>query len=148
MSVKFLVGSMCIYLFALPVWGGELAGLWQEYNDETGNPEALIRIEKLADGSYQGKIEKLVPDTAETVALRCMRCPGRLRNKPYQGLRILTGLQRRDKLNFEGGEILDPDDGKLYSCNIRLSEDGNSIEVTGYLSLNWIGHSEIWRRAK
>jgi uncharacterized protein (DUF2147 family) len=123
-----------------------LAGLWQEYNDETGNPEALIRIEKLADNSYQGKIEKILPDVATNAALRCKNCPGELRNRPLLELRILSGLRRRDATTFEGGQIMDPDDGKIYRCNIRLLDDGNTIEVTGYLSFNWIGHSEIWRR--
>ena len=39
--------------------GGELVGLWQEYDDQTGKVEALIRIEKTADNTYEGKIEKL-----------------------------------------------------------------------------------------
>jgi uncharacterized protein (DUF2147 family) len=125
---------------------GELAGLWQEYNDDTGNPEALIRIEKLPDDSYQGKIEKLLPEAANNAAMRCNNCPGELRNQPLLNLRILSGLHRRDANTFEGGQIIDPDDGKIYRCNIRLLDDGNTIEVTGYLSFNWIGHSEIWRR--
>ncbi|MCX7192599.1 MAG: DUF2147 domain-containing protein [Proteobacteria bacterium] len=140
--------SALILLAAIPAWGGELAGLWTEYNDDTGNPEALIRIEKVAGGSYEGKIERVLPDTAENAALLCTNCTSNLHNRPLLGLRILSGLKRRDKLTFEEGEIIDPDDGKVYRCNIRLSEDGNTIEVTGYLSFNWIGHSEIWRRAR
>lgn len=126
---------------------GELTGLWLEYNDDTGTPEALIRIEKIADNTYQGKIEKILPATAENSTLLCTQCKGSLHNRPLLGLRILTGLKRKDKQIFEGGEITDPDDGQTYRCNIRLMDDGNTIEVTGYLSFNWIGHSEIWRRA-
>ena len=129
-------------------WSGELIGLWQEYNDDTGKAEALIRIEKTADNRYQGRIEKILPDTAENVSLVCSLCNGSLHNQPLLGLRILSGLQRKDSLTFAEGEITDPDDGKSYRCNIRLSEDGNTLEVTGYLTFNWIGHSEIWRRVK
>lgn len=127
-------------------WGGELAGLWQEYNDDTGNIEALIRIEKAPDNTYEGKIEKILISNAENAALACTHCTGALHNRPLLGLRVLSGLKRKDNLIFEGGEILDPDDGKTYRCRIRLSEDGNMIEVTGYLSINWIGQTEIWRR--
>jgi uncharacterized protein (DUF2147 family) len=56
-------------------------------------------------------------------------------------------MKSKDALNFEGGEILDPDEGKIYKCQIRLSDDGKSIQVTGYISFTWIGQSEIWRRA-
>lgn len=142
--IKILI--VLIFNLCATAWSGELSGLWQEYNDDTGNPEALIRIDKTADNRYEGRIEKIFLPVPENTALLCTQCKGNLHNRPLLGLRILSGLQRKDKLAFEEGEILDPDDGNIYRCNIRLSEDGNTIEVTGYLSFNWIGHSEIWRR--
>lgn len=145
---KILINLVFLSLLATACRGGELTGLWQEYNDETGNPESLIHISKVTDNSYEARIEKILPDTAENSALLCTHCTGSLHNRPLLGLRILSGLKRRDKLSFEEGEIIDPDDGKIYRCNIRLSENDNTIEVTGYLSFNWIGHSEIWRRIK
>ncbi len=129
-------------------YAAELAGLWQEYNDDTGKVEALIRIEKTGNGNYEGVIEKLIPDTVEKNATRCTLCTGSLHNRPLLGLRILSNLQRRDHHTFEGGEITDPDDGKVYRCKISLSENGSTIEVTGYLNFNWIGHSEVWRRVR
>ncbi len=143
-----MICTTVLTAFCVTARAGELAGLWQEYNDDTGNPEALIRIETTADNTYEGKVEKILPDMPENAALLCSSCKGSLRNQPLLGLRILTGLKRRDKLTFEEGRITDPDDGKTYRCNLRLSEDGQTIEVTGYLSFNWIGHSEIWRRVR
>lgn len=128
-------------------WGGELAGLWQAYDDHTGNLEALIRIEKLPDNSYEGRIEKIFPDSENITVLICSNCTGNLHNQPLIGMRILSGMKVKDKLNFEGGEILDPDEGKTYHCQIRLSDDDKQIQVTGYINFNWIGQSEIWRRA-
>jgi uncharacterized protein (DUF2147 family) len=148
---SILKSICCIFILAIcstQAWSEELAGLWQEYNDDTGTVEALIRIKLAADNSYEGKIEKLLPDPAGKPLALCTHCPGSLHNLPLLGLRILSGLKRRDKLNFEDGEIIDPDDGKVYRCNIRLSEDGNTIEVTGYLTFNWIGHSEVWLRTQ
>ena len=148
--MKFILKSLS-YIFILAIsstqaWSSDLTGLWQEYNDDTGNIEALIRIDLAADNSYEGRIEKLLPAPAGKPSALCTHCPGNLHNLPLLGLRILSGLKRRDRLSFEGGEIIDPDDGKIYRCNIHLSEDGNTIEVTGYLTFNWIGHSEVWRR--
>ena len=139
---------MFLYTLQASAGAAELAGLWQEYSDDTGALEALIRIEKLSDNSYAGKIEKILPESTENSGLTCKGCPGNFRNKPLLGLRILSGLKRKDGLNFTGGEILDPDDGKIYQCNIRLSKDGSTIEVTGYLGFNWIGHSEIWKKSR
>ncbi len=136
-------------LFAIPssAWTGELAGLWQEFDDRTGKVEALIRIRKLSDDTYEGNIEKIFPDRPENTAMLCTACTGNLYNQPLLGMRILSGMKRKDKLTFEGGSVIDPDEGKAYQCRIRLSEDGNTIEVTGYLGFVWIGQSEIWKRA-
>jgi uncharacterized protein (DUF2147 family) len=128
--------------------GGDLKGIWREYDDDTGNLAALIRIEKLPDGSYEGSIEKTFPLGGADDGSVCEHCSGSLHNHPLRGLRILSGMKRKSDLIFDGGEVLDPDDGKIYRCRVRLSDDGNTIEVTGYLGINWIGQSEIWRRAK
>ncbi len=139
-------GLLCV--ISSLAWSDELAGLWQEYDDQTGKVEALIRIERAADNSYDGKIEKLVPEVAGNAARVCSNCKGSLHNQPLLGLRILSGMKQKDRLNFEGGEIVDPDDGKVYQCHIRLSEDGKTIEVTGYIGAKWLGQSETWRRAE
>ncbi len=145
---NYLVCILFLTAFAASAWSGELAGLWQEYNDDSGDPEALIRIEKMGDDRYEGRIEKILPDTEKNAELICTKCSGRLHNQPLLGLRILSGLKRHDELTFEGGEITNPDDGKTYRCNIRLSEDGNTIEVTGYLGFHWAGQSETWTKVR
>jgi uncharacterized protein (DUF2147 family) len=57
-------------------------------------------------------------------------------------------MKRQGDRSFAGGKVIDPDDGKVYSCEIQLAEDGNSLQISGYIGLNWIGQSEIWRRLK
>ena len=140
---------MILFMISTRSWGGELAGVWQEYDDDTGKLVALIRIAKLPDATYEGKIEKVIPETpAGNPDPVCGSCIGTLHNHPLVGLRVLYGMKRRDGQSFTGGVILDPDDGKSYQCRIRVSEDNKTLEVTGYLGLNWIGQSEIWRRAE
>lgn len=151
MIYKLLIASITSLILAANsplARSGELAGLWQEYDDQTGKVEALIRIERAADDTYEGKIEKLIPETPANPGKLCTACKGGLHDKPLLGLRILSGMKRKDDLNFEGGEIVDPDDGKVYKCLIRLSEDGDTIKVTGYIGFTWLAQSETWRRAK
>jgi uncharacterized protein (DUF2147 family) len=149
-EMRLHIKSAIVFIFLISIstfaWSGELSGLWQEYDDDTGKLVALIRIEMLPDNTYEGRIENIFPHSGEGSELICRRCTGRLRNQPLLGLRILSGIKRIDKLNFEEGEILDPGDGKSYRCHIKLSGDSDTIQVTGYISLNWIGQSEIWRR--
>lgn len=148
MTLFYKVAVACMLLLTIPAlaWSGELAGIWQAYDDHTGKLEALIHIKKLSDNTYEGNIKKIFPDNPESAAIVCSSCPGSLSNQPLLGMRILSGMKRKDKLTFEGGTILDPDEGKTYQCRIRLSEDGKTIEVTGYINVVWIGQSEIWQR--
>jgi hypothetical protein len=130
-------------------YGGELNGLWEEFDDDTGKITALIRIEQQPDNTYEGKIEKLFIDNQKTTRmLLCEKCTGKLHNQPVLGLAILVGMKRQGDRSFAGGKVIDPDDGKVYSCEIQLAEDGNSLQISGYIGLNWIGQSEIWRRLK
>lgn len=137
---------LVLSLFSTLSQGAELTGLWTEYDEDTKNPEALIRIEKLPDNSYAGTIEKILVPTGSD-APTCKNCPGELKDKPLIGLRILSGLKQTGKLKYEHGEITDPDEARTYHCIINMKEDGASIVVTGYLGFNWIGHSEVWRKS-
>lgn len=126
----------------------DLVGLWQEYDDDTGKLAALIRITQRADGAYDGIIEKIVEKPRDNKELLCKRCSGELHNRSLLGLRILSDMKRKDELHYDGGEVLDPDDGKVYKCRIQLSNDQETLQVTGFINFSWIGQSEIWRRAK
>jgi uncharacterized protein (DUF2147 family) len=128
--------------------GGELAGVWQEYDDKSGKVEALIRVEQGADGAYYGTIVRLVAEVVGSESRTCEACRGSLHNQPLLGMRIFHGMIRKDALTFDGGEIVDPEDGQVYRCRMRLSADGGTLEVTGYVGVSWFGESETWRRAK
>ncbi len=145
--IRYSVFSALLLALCAHASAGELAGVWQEYDDKTGKVEALIRIEQLPDGTYEGKIIQLMADVVGQEHMVCSNCKGSLRNQPLLGMRILHGIKRRDSLTFEGGEILDPDEGKVYRCRMRLSEDGRTLEVTGYIGISWFGQSETWKRA-
>lgn len=139
-----------LLLIALPALarGAELAGTWQEYDDASGKVEALIRVERGADGAYDGTIVKLVAAVVGSASRTCEACRGRLHDQPLLGMRIFWGMRRRDASTFDGGEIIDPESGKVYRCRMRLSEDGNTLAVTGYVGVSWLGETETWRRAE
>jgi uncharacterized protein (DUF2147 family) len=145
---KALLFASLLLSLAPSAWGGELAGLWQEFDDRTGKVEALVRIDKLPDGSYEGRIVKLMADVVGDTGKVCGNCSGALHNQPWLGMRILYGMKRKDGQTFEGGEIVDPDEGKVYRCRMKLSEDGSTLEVTGFIGISWFGQSETWKRAE
>ena len=75
----------------------------------------------------------------------CEQCEGALRNQPIIGMTILRGL-RRTAGGYQGGTILDPDEGRTYRCTIRLLDGGRRLEVLGYLGLPLLGRTQIWVR--
>ena len=71
-----------------------------------------------------------------------------LQNRTIQGLQILKNLEYDEDGEYEDGEIYDPESGKTYSCLMRLSEDGNNLQIRGYIGFSLIGRSEEWTRTK
>lgn len=148
LTTPLAISAMLLIAFLPLARAADISGLWQEFDDDTGKLNVLVRIKKTADGSYDGTVEKLMFKPAKPSDLICAACPGELRNHPFLGLPILKGMKRKNDLVYQGGTVLDPDDGSIYPCRIEMSQDGSSLQVTGYLANTWIGQSEVWLRDK
>ena len=118
------------------------AGLWKTFNDSTGKPEGLVRIEEIG-GEFLGTVVEVLSVTAPNPI--CDLCEGALKNKPVIGMTILRGL-RRDGTGYGGGTILDPDEGRSYRCTAMLLDGGRKLEVRGYVGLPLLGRTQIWVR--
>ena len=118
-------------------------GLWKTIDDSTGKPRSLIRISD-KNGELIAIIDKsLLPsDSPEDV---CDKCEGARKAKPLIGMVIMDGMKAKSDA-FEGGHILDPDNGKVYQCKIKLDATGNKLEVRGFIGISLIGRSQIWMR--
>ena len=120
------------------------AGLWKSIDDKTNKPRSLIRIVE-EDGEYKAIVEKgLLPtDTGDKV---CDKCTDERKNQKIIGMTIAKGLKESQPNLYEGGNILDPDNGKVYKCKMKLSEDGKKLEVRGFIGISLLGRSQIWMR--
>ncbi len=120
-------------------------GLWKTIDDKTQQPRSLVRIIE-ASGTLEGRIEQLLnrqpDDDPEGL---CRACKGDRKDRPVLGMKILWGLVK-DGDTWEKGEILDPKNGKTYSCKVRVSPDGSKMEVRGFIGLSLIGRSQTWLR--
>jgi uncharacterized protein (DUF2147 family) len=119
-------------------------GLSRNVDDVSGKPRALIRITE-SNGTLQGKIEKVFPTSSEDRNPKCEKCEGALKNAPVIGLPILSGL-KKEGAEYTGGRILDPDNGKVYSSKIQLTNGGKKLNVRGYIGVSMLGRSQIWER--
>jgi len=138
--------ALAAALVAAPVFADDSSpvGLWKNIDDVSGKPKALIRITEV-NGSMQGQIEKLFRAPNEDQNPKCEKCEGARHDQPVIGLVIMTGL-KKDGDEYNGGEILDPDNGKVYRSKIHLTEGGKKLSVRGYIGVPMLGRSQVWVR--
>ena len=120
-------------------------GTWHTVSDVDGKPRGVIAIREV-NGRLVGTARgSLVP--GERNDRLCDKCPGERQGRPIFGMDILTGL-RPDGDEWTGGEILDPDTGKIYKAKIRLIEGGRKLVLRGYIGVSLLGRSQTWVRAE
>jgi uncharacterized protein (DUF2147 family) len=108
-------------------------GLWQSIDDATGKPRAEIRISEAA-GVLTGRIERSLLPTPVGVVLLCTLCQDDRKDKPLIGLDIIRQMKAgSDAQTWEGGDILDPDKGKIFKLRLQLQEGGKKLQVRGYI---------------
>jgi uncharacterized protein (DUF2147 family) len=118
------------------------AGRWRTIDDVTGKPKSIVRLwEK--DGVLYGNIVELFPEPGEPTDPVCDKCEGALRGKPIKGLLFLWGLER-DGDEWSGGRILDPENGKIYRCTVKVVNAGARLKVRGYIGVSLIGRTQHW----
>jgi len=123
-------------------------GLWQSIDDGNGQPKAEISIAQRPDGGLTGKVERslLVNSTTDT---NCVLCTDDRKNQPKVGLEIIRGGKKADgKDVWEGGKILDPENGKEYSLRLTPTDGGRKLEVRGYIGAPILGRTQVWNRIR
>jgi uncharacterized protein (DUF2147 family) len=118
-------------------------GLWRSVDDKTGEAKAEIRIGE-SGGALLGRIEKTLRKDAKPDAV-CDECTDERKGKPIAGLEIIRGGKKAEgKDVWEGGKILDPENGKEYRASFTPIDGGKKLEVRGYLGPFW--RTQTWNR--
>ena len=149
MNPTFAPFALCVLLLASATSAASESapspvGTWKTIDDETHQPKAIVAIAERG-GALDGKIVKLFRQPGEDPAPRCKECTGERHDQPVLGMTILWNLHR-DGDSWEGGEILDPENGKTYRCKLRVGDDGN-LEVRGFIGFSLLGRTQVWERA-
>lgn len=123
-------------------------GLWKTFDDDNGKAKSLIRIVE-HQGVLSGHVESLL-DPADPADAKCELCTDGRRNQPILGLVVLQNFRAGESKpnRWEGGDILDPENGKLYRAHLTLSQDHRQLDVRGYLGLSIIGRTQHWLRVE
>ena len=119
-------------------------GRWKTVDDLTGKINSVVTIWE-EDGKLYGRIERLINPDPQDPDPRCLRCSGDRKGQRLLGLHILWGLTR-DGDQWTGGEILDPDNGKIYRCSLTVKDGGKKLRVRGFIGFSWLGRTQYWLR--
>ncbi|MBW7858892.1 MAG: DUF2147 domain-containing protein [Leptonema sp. (in: Bacteria)] len=129
-----------VMLFATSLMAQSPVGVWKTIDDETGEAKSYVNIYE-SNGVLYGNIQKLLSPADQ--GKLCDKCPGASKNKPMEGLLIIWGL-KKDGNEWTGGQIMDPKNGKVYSCKMHI--EGNKLIVRGFLGFSLIGRSQTWHK--
>ena len=144
---SIIIGALVLVgATGLPVRAAEptAAGLWEQVDENSGKPESWFKITE-RNGVYVGNLVKIFFKPGEDENWVCDRCEGAEKGAPVLGLALIKGM-RRNGDSYENGTIMDPRDGSVYRALMRLSPDGNKLEVRGYLGISLFGRSQVWNR--
>ena len=146
-NTRHLVAALGLGLFAAIAHAQATpAGLWKSIDDETKKEKSLIRITE-AGGVFTGKLEKLLDPTAKPDAV-CDKCSDDRKDKPIVGMTLIKGVKQNadDKAKWDGGEILDPNNGKTYKVRLTPTDGGKTLEVRGFIGPFY--RNQTWTRVE
>ena len=116
-------------------------GLWRSTDDKTGEAKAEIRILETPAG-LSGRIEKRLFRAPGAPDVR-VPCSDDRKDQPILGLEIIRGAKKAEGREvWEGGKILDPENGRNYTLKMTPVEDGKKLDVRG--SFGPFGRTQTW----
>ena len=143
-ALTLSLGLLCLHAHAQmsPV------GLWRSIDDATQQPKAEIRIIQKAGGGLSGVVERSLVSTPNPEP-NCNLCSDDRKGQPKIGMEIIRGGQQSDgKTVWEGGKILDPENGKNYSLRLTPIDGGKKLEVRGFIGSPLLGRTQTWIRVQ
>jgi len=123
-------------------------GVWHSIDDATGKPKAEIRISQGSSGELSGVVVRGL-DPTPSAEPNCVKCTDDRKDKPKIGMEIIRGGKKTEGRDvWDGGRILDPENGKDYSLRLTPIEGGKKLEVRGYIGSPLLGRTQTWLRAQ
>jgi uncharacterized protein (DUF2147 family) len=144
MIKQFLV-ACALLAHALAFAQANPVGLWKTIDEDGKTEKSLVRISE-AGGVFSGKIEKVF-DPAKQNAV-CDQCGDERKGTPMVGFQVIRNVKAKagDDTMWDGGDITDPNNGKVYKVRMKPIEGGQKMEVRGYIGAPLLGKTQTWLR--
>ncbi|KAI1692927.1 hypothetical protein Ddc_23250 [Ditylenchus destructor] len=127
---------------------GHLAGGRLEDDRRRHKQErSTVRISEVG-GVLMGKIEKITDPTKQTA--KCDECEDDRKGQPIIGMPSSANVKKNsgDTELWDGGDILDPSNGKVYRVRLKPVDGGKKLEVRGFIGMPLLGRTQTWIRVE
>ena len=118
------------------------AGRWRTFDDKIAGKAKSVILLYEEKGLFFGRVETLVDPDAVKI---CDKCSDERKGQAVLGMVVMRRM-KKDGDEYTGGDILDPKNGSVYRCKMRLIDQGRKLSVRGYLGISLFGRSQTWVR--
>ncbi len=138
-----------LFIFALILSFNAVAqsavGKWVTIDDKTNKKKSIVELYKV-DGKLYGKITYLFPREGREPNAKCTKCTDDRKDQPLEGLQLVRNLKWNGS-SWEGGTIVDPETGKVYTLKLWVDPDNfNYLNVRGYIGPFY--RTQTWVKAE
>ena len=144
MKLTYVIASIMVAGGASVAFAQSPAGLWKTFDEATGKEKAIVRISE-SNGVFSGKIDKLFDPSKQDS--KCDECTDSRKGQSVVGMTIIRNIKKGDDY-FEGGDILDAANGKVYRARLALSSDNKKLDVKGFIGTPMFGRTQTWSRVE
>lgn len=141
MTVMLLVMSYQTYA----IQPDDILGIWM-----VPEKDAKIEISKNSQNKYVGKIIWLeVPNDDEGKPRKDIYNKNEeLKNRPILGIEVVSNFSfNESKKQWDGGEVYNSRDGKVYAGYMRINDDG-TLMLRGHVKgFKFLGKTSTWTRS-
>lgn len=131
--MKKIFLTLILTLFSFSAFAGsDITGFWTTIDDETKQAKSVVQIYEY-NGKYFGRVVDLLKNKEARAKIAG--------NPKILGLDIIWDL-KKDGKKYKAGEILDPQKGKVYGCEIW--RDGEDLIVRGKIA--FLGRNQTWKK--
>ena len=146
--IKITLVAAALLIHAAAFAQATPVGLWKTIDDETKKEKSLIRVSETG-GVLTGTLEKFL-DPATKPDVVCDKCSDERKDKSILGMTLVRNVKKNanDAALWDGGDILDPNNGKVYKARLKPVDGGQKLEVRGYIGVPMIGRTQTWVRVE